>query len=368
MPDLPTRLDLFAAGRRYIRLAPSTRIAQSIVDVVGSDVNLVVGAGSVMGEAITLSLASCFSGLFVETATDDNIDRLAFDRYGLTRFPATPATVLLTFSRVSFAGGAGTISAGTRVQTAGGLQFGVDTDTAVGATALSVTANATALVAGSDSNAPAGQLVQIVDSLFDGTFTVTNAAQAAGGAERESLSAFKGRIRGYFATLRRGTLGAIVFAALDTPGVAVASAFESTNPSTGFPAAIIQLIVGDANGNSSPDVLQAVRDRLLEFRAAGIPVALSGGVVTFQPVRWLLSYATGIDSVATQADVQAVTVAVSQFLSPGETLHRSTLIAAARTVPGVIVSDYSLITPAGDIIPTDTFQVIRVRSTDVTFA
>jgi len=365
--SLPTRQDLFEAGRRYIRLAPNIRISTSIVDVEGSDVNLVLGAGSVMGEAISLQLASCFAGLFVETATGSALDRLAFDRYGLTRFPATPSTVELTFIRPDASFGAGTIPAGTRVQTAAGLQFAVNQDTLVTGVATSVTANATCLVAGSTTNTSEETITAIVDSLFDPTFTVDNFAQAAGGMDQESDAAFKGRIRGYFATLRRATLGAIIFGALDVPGVAVASAFEAVNPGTGLPAALVQLIVGDSNGNSSPSMLQAVQDALLEFRALGIPVVVSGGNVVFQPVQWQLAYSAGIDATQAQNDVQAVTVAVSQFLAPGETLHRSTLISAARTVPGVIVSDTSLVVPPGDIVPVDANDVIRIIPQQVTF-
>jgi uncharacterized phage protein gp47/JayE len=131
--------------------APISQINPAVVDVPGSDVNLLLGSGSVMGEEVVAALAANLQGLFVQTARADRLDRIAFDRYGLTRFPANSATVDLTLSRPA-PGAAGTYDAGSRVQTANGVQFatdidvvfaGADTTKTVGGTALISTALAT---------------------------------------------------------------------------------------------------------------------------------------------------------------------------------------------------------------------------------
>ena len=111
-------------------------------------------------------------------------------------------------------------------------------------------------------------------------------------------------------------------------------------------------------------------DKLLSYRAGGMPVVVSGGTVFFQSVTWALAFQTGFDEDLATARVRAVTVAVSQFLAPGPdngVLYRSSLLAAAKAVPGVILSDASLVYPLGDVVPTDPTQMIRVLPTSVTF-
>jgi uncharacterized phage protein gp47/JayE len=338
-----------------------------VVDVAGSDLNLIAGGVSLMGEEISAQLAQCLLDNFADTAESDALDRLAGDRYGLTRLGATPSTVSLTFSRVSFAAGAGSIVAGTRVQSVSGTQFATDVDVAFGGTDLTKTVTATALVVGPDSNVAPGQLTSIVDAVFDPIITVTNPSWAAGGSDPETDAAFRGRIRGFFATLRRGTLGAIEFGARQVPGIAVATAIEIDNPNTGDPAGAVDLIIADANGNASPTLIQEVEDELLNWRAGGIPVFVSGGVVVDVPVTWSFAIDAGFNQQNVRDEVSAVTVAVAQFLSPGETLLRATLIAAAHSVPGAVLTDGSLLTPLADTVPTATNQILRIRSLDVSF-
>ncbi len=363
---LPSRTDLFAVFRRSVLGAALARINPAVIDVAGSDLNLLAGACSTMGEEISAQLAGCLQDHWSDTASGAGLDRLAADRYNLTRLGATPATVVLTFSRTTNAGGAGVVPAGTRVQTSAGSQFATDVDSTFGALDLSATVTATALIVGPDANVSPLQITSIVDSLFDGTITVTNPSWAAGGTDVETDPAFRARIRDFFSTLRRGTLGAIEFGARQVAGVAVAKAIEVVNPD-GMPAALVQLIIGDAAGNASAPMIQAVEDELLSWRAGGIPTSVIGGTVVYQAVTWALAVDTGFDQQRALAEVSAVTVAVAQFLRPAVTLYRATLIAAARTVPGVIISDSSLQLPLADTVPSTNDTIIRIRATDITF-
>lgn len=367
MADLPNRLDLFDVARRSVRLAPNTRIDPNEVDVAGSDINIVCGIGSVIGENLSAAFARCVRGQFFATARGSQLDRLAGDRLQETRLPESAATVDLVLARPTFAAGAGVVSAGLRVQTAGGTQFALDVDVSFGATDLTKTTTATAVATGPTGNVPAGAITQFIDSPFDATIIPSNASAAAGGADVESDPAFKGRIQGFFKAIRRGILAAITFGATEVPGVAVATAYEIVNPGQGLPAGAVELIVGDANGNATLDMIQAVNDKMIEFRAAGIPVFVSSGLVAYEPVVWDLDFLTGVDTVAATADVRAVTSAITQFLPSGAGLYRGTLIAAAKTVPGVIVRDSSLVAPAGDVFPVDNQHYIRVRPVDVSF-
>jgi len=321
-----------------------------------------------MGEAIVASWAKCMRDLFVDTARGAALDRIAFDRFGVTRKPASAATVDINLHRTSAAAGGGTVAAGTRLTTASGSVFAVEVDVVFGPTDLSKNAPSVAQVVGPSMNVPAGTAWVISDSLFDPSIVATNSTNpAAGGSDAESDAQFRGRIRSYFLTLRRATVGAIQYAATTIPGVSVSSAYEIVNPGNALPAGAVELIIGDDDGNASSDMLQSVRDILLQFRACGIPVFLSGGDVAFESVVYKLGFAPGVDTIRAANEVRSVVVAMAQFLNPGQRLLRSDLIGAARSVPGVVVADDALVAPVGDIIPDDNQQLLRVRPEDVSF-
>jgi uncharacterized phage protein gp47/JayE len=366
----PTAQELFQVGRRAVVTTPGTKLNPSTVDVPGSNINLAVGTSAILGQEIVARGANAMRGAFIDSARGSALDRVCFDRTGLLRFSATPATWDLTISRPAI-GAAGTYSSGSRITAPDGTQFGTNADVVFGASDLSMPVAATALVAGEAGNLPQSTLLSFTDQPFDATMTVAPAGNAAGGTETESDIQFIGRTRGFFPTLRRGVIGAIQFAALQVDGVAVATATEIVNPFSGYPAAFVQLVIGDRNGNASGTMIQAVRDKLLEFRAAGIPVQVIGGSVTFVPVAWKVGVLTGYDEALVISRIRAVTVAVGQFLPPGPdtgVLYRSTLIAVAKTVPGAVISDSSLAYPLTDVVPASIDQMIRILPESVTFA
>ena len=366
----PTRSDLFATGRAAVAGTPNIKINPAVIDVPGSDLNLVVGVPSVMAEEVSARGAMALRGAFAELARGAALDRVLYDRYGLLRNSAGPSTVDLLLARPTTSGGAGTIEAGAVGQTSDGVQFALDTDAVFYASTVGVNVTGTALVAGVGGNTPANTISQWATSIFDSTITITNPKPAAGGVDAEDDIAFLGRARGFFPTVARGTLGAIEFAAKQVPGVAVATATEIVNPSNGYPAAIVQLVIGDANGNATTDMVTAVANALLGFRAGGIYVWVITGTVFQQAVVWQLAFQTGINEALAISRMRAVTVAVSQFLPPGPangSLLVSSLTAAAKSVPGVIIGQNALVLPAGDVVPTNAQQMIRIASTDVSF-
>ena len=372
----PTRSELFSTGRQAIVGMPGTKINPAMVDVPGSDVNLAVAVPATIGHAAVVGGAVAMRGAFIDSARGPALDRVVADRYGLTRCDATPATVDLPLSRPTFAGGAGTMDAGFIVQTADGQQFGFNAAVSWGTTDLTKTVVATALAAGEAGNVAPGTLTQMATAPFDSTITVAtptgfvgNPTGATGGTETEDDIVFIARVRGYLPTLSRGILGAIEFGARQVPGVLVATATEIVNPDSGMPAAAVQLVVGDRNGLASSSMLQSVADKMLEYRALGIPVFIASGLVRNVSVTWRIGFMAGYDEDLIVSRIRAVTVAISQFLPPGPdagTLRISALLSAARSVPGAIVSDDSLIFPLGDVVPTTAFEMLRVQPTDVT--
>ena len=366
-----TRADLFAIGRRAVATTPGTRLNPAVCDIPGSDLNIAIGVSAVIGEEVSMRGAAAQRGCFAELARGAQLDRVIYDRSGLLRFGATPSNVDLTLSRPTPGSPTpGTYVSGSVVQTSNGLQFGLNTDAVFGNTTTSVTVAATCLSSGSDTNAPAGAITGFSTQPFDATLTVANPASAAGGTDSEDDISFLGRYRGYFPNIRRATLGAIEYGAKTVQGVAVATAIEILNPNGGMPAAAVELVVGDLNGNASSQMLQDVATALLGWRAAGIPVFIKGGSVTYVAVRWKIPVLTGFDQQLAYDRVRAVTVAVSQFLPPGPdngVLYRSALISAAKTVPGIVLNDASLVFPIADIVPSSTQEILRVQSTGVIF-
>lgn len=378
MPSLfPTANELFQVGRRAVVTTPGTKINPAVVDVPGSNINLAVGTAAVLGQEIVKRGADAMRGAFIDSARGAQLDRVVFDRTGLLRFSATPATWDLMLTRPAGPPAPGTYPAGSRITAPDGTQYGTNADVVFGPGDRSLPVSVTALVAGDAGNLPGSTPLAFVDQPFDTTLTVAPALDAfgalktaAGGTETETDIQLIGRVRGFFPTLRRGVLEAIQFGALQVDGVAVATATEIINPFSGFPAAFVQLVIGDRNGAASSTMIQDVIDTLLEFRAGGIPVQVLGGQVINVSVVWKLAFLTGFDEQLATARVRAVTVALAQFLPPGPeggTLYRSSLIAAARSVPGVIVAEDGLAFPLGDLVPADPTTMIRVLSTSVTF-
>ena len=261
MTMFATRSELFSVGRAAVAGTPNIRLNPAVADIPGSDLNLAIGIDSVIGEEVVSRGASAMRGAFAETARGAQLDRVAYDRYGLRRFSATPASVDLVLSRPTpGAPTPGIYTAGSVVQTADGVQFGLDEDAVFGNFDTIVQVAATCATVGASTNVTANMITAFSTSPFDPTLTVNNPASAAGGTDTESDIQFLGRIRGFFPTVSKAILGAIEYGAKQVPGVAVATATEILNPSGGFPAGAVQLVVGDRNGNASSTMLTAVSD------------------------------------------------------------------------------------------------------------
>ena len=95
--------------------------------------------------------------------------------------------------------------------------------------------------------------------------SVTNPEAFNTGTDEENPEAAKVRFRQMIQSLSMGTNQSLVYAAESVPGVAGASLFEST-----YGAVVIY--AHDANGDLSGDLQQAVADKLVAYKPAGIKV------------------------------------------------------------------------------------------------
>lgn len=367
--DWPTRLDLYAIGRDYIRQR-ATKIDPSQVDVLGSDVNLFVGSNSVVADAVLKQLIYSSARLFLDGATDDDLDRLAYDRYGLTRKGASAALGGVTMSRASYALGAGSVPIGTKLTTQGGAEYITLSTGVFGATSLTAQSivNVRAVQAGKATQVLAGTITKFAtpSALFDSTIQVTNLLSTAGGEDSEDDSTFRSRIRNFWTTARRGTLAAIQFGALTVPGVVSAQAIEALT-STGLPARVVNLYIADSSGVASTQLAQLVSTALADYRAAGIAVIVNNSLPLLVTVQLQLTFAAGVDTVTLGNQICAALVEYINTLPVNSALYISDLYTVLKRYAddGLIVTQGSIVSPTGDLVPSVN-QTIRATLATVT--
>jgi uncharacterized phage protein gp47/JayE len=303
-------------------------------------------------EAVRFSL-ELHRKTFFETAEGEDLDTLAEDHFGIERQGGEMAIGEVTFSRATTAAGNVLIPAGTRVSTPDGLLFATTEEILL--TGLSLDAAIEALEVGEEGIVDAGTITVLVDKLLaDSSIGVTNAERTAGGIKAETDSDFRARLRGYLATVRRGTVSALAFGATQVAGVLQASVDETNFPPTVY--------IADFAGSANSALIAAVQAELDNWRPAGTQVNVVGATVVNQAIALTLTFAAGSDTAAARDQAIDAVVAAVNALGIGETLFRAQIIAAAGAVAGVknvVVSN-----PSGDVVPTAS-QLIRTTHATV---
>jgi uncharacterized phage protein gp47/JayE len=293
--------------------------------------DVLMRGGAAMADAVIRFGAQALIDTFIASASGQALTDLVNDHLNIQRKEASAAQVTVEFERTS-GGGAGNIPAGTRVATgfdAAGNQVVFTTDVAVPVPAANngpFAVACTAEVAGPDGNAAAGTVVNILDVLFDSTFTVENPATAGGGQDRESDDQLRSRARLFFATLRRGTLAALEFGALLVPTVGVAVAVEDQQ------SGLVTVRVSDADGNSTAQMIADVETELENWRCAGTIVQVAGGIRSVVDVVAQLTVRPRFNVAARESDFEDAYSARVDKLRVGETLFLDMIIAALITV------------------------------------
>lgn len=128
MADFPNQNDLFRIERDEI-LIRNSRLSRESVEREGTDVNILLAASAAAADEVVGQLTDVCAGNFLDAASGQSLDRLVFDRYGLTRKPAAPSLGSVEFSTTVNNPSAFTIPAGAIVQTTDGIQFQVTSST-----------------------------------------------------------------------------------------------------------------------------------------------------------------------------------------------------------------------------------------------
>lgn len=356
---LPTREDYFQIGAQEVfarsaARASSQRISPEAVFAEGTDINIILAAQSAMADEATRHLALRMAALFLDSAEGEDLDRLVADRFSPTvvRRQAAPAVVQLQFTRTDTSAPV-TFDVGAKFRTTTGTEFELAAAVAIPlGSSGPVTGVAQAVLAGTGGNAGANTITQFVTSPTDTTVVVTNLEPASGGTDVETDESLRERARDFFRTARRGTLSAIEFGALTVAGISSATAIEILDPQSGLPTGVVQVFIADQNGQSNQVLAESVRNALLEFRAAGVIVDVLTSQPSFQQIDYVIRFRDGTDTRAAADQLKAITVATVNVLAPGEPLLRSLLFSIARSIPGAIVPDDAIQTPAGDVLST----------------
>jgi uncharacterized phage protein gp47/JayE len=370
--DLPKLNDLLGIARDEI-LARNALISQDAVNRDGSDVNVLLAAMAAMSEEVVMQLAYVAGGLFLDSATGDQLDRYAQDRYGLIRKSASSSLGSVTFSLPTPAVVGFTIPDGTTLQALDGNQFLTIGDTVFNAVQSSLIVPVRSSLAGGGQNEKAGQITALVGAVAgapDG-LSVNNTLATAGASDDESDTSLRDRCRRFFITSRRGTLSALEAGALSVPGVVSAQAVEVLD-ALGRPARMVLLMIADqytdqyatysvvplAYQTQSQQLAASVYSGLDEYRAAGIYVQVQVAQVIMQPVTLNLTFLAGVDVDFTAVVAKAAIVNYINSLLPGDALNPASLQAVLRTVPGLQITGAEIQSPLG-VISVKPLQVLR---------
>lgn len=328
-----------------------------------------LGGGSAMlaDESMRYYLA-LFSELFFDTAVGAALDRLALDRLGLERKPATAAYGTVTWTKGD-SGAAYDIPAGTvfRATLADGTTYTASSlyDVSIRADQVSVPVAVQADAVGRSSNLAVLTLDEVATPLVaDPTATCTNTARLAGGSDAETDAAFRDRIRRYYSTLRRGTVDALKTGALSVPGVAFVTVDESTIEDDG----IVRVYVGDPDASSNSTLASLVETELENWRAAGVMVEVLGAGRDDRYCTLQVEIERGADLIAAAAAIRAAVIGHSEAIPPGRPARLSRIANAVHDASASVLACVvtSLGTAEGeDIEPAHPHLAVRFGSLPV---
>jgi hypothetical protein len=313
--------------------------------------------------------------LTYDGAKGSELDALVAERTRrqVSRIGAAPARAVIAVARP--AGGAllaQTIAAGEVIgDIAGGssVTFATDFDLpfAAGQTGP-IYSTATATAAGSLTNVDQGSIARFVSptSFSDLTFVPSAVEVIAGGTDLEKDDPLIQRAEEWEQKRARGTLSAIELGALTVPGIVQASVEEPTNV-FGDPTGQVALYLADINGNCNSSLVAAVRLALRSWRCAGSVPVFYASTPSYQGIVLHLGVLDGYSTSTVQQLARGAVVAATNILAPKATLQRSALFAALRSVPGAVVGDDAIVSPALDVVPTNG-ATLRTRPDLVSFA
>jgi len=112
---------------------------------------------------------------------------------------------------------------------------------------------------------------------------------------------------------------------------------------------MVRLYISDAAGRSNSLLVAAVRRALLEFRGGGVPVDIFSTRPEYATIEYSVGFMSNANQEAAINQLKSLTVAVVNLTPAKAPLQRSLLFSLARSVPGLVVRDNAVLSPAGDL-------------------
>lgn len=375
MADFPTRTDLFRVARDRA-LSLNAQLSADVIERDGTDANILLAGGSAMADSVVAQLLHVCRNQYLDSAEDEGLERLAFDRYNLVKKPAAPSLGTAKFTTTAANPLAFTIPANTVLSTGDGTQFVTTVATTFPAASSGpIYVPIRSVLAGFNQQAKKLTITNIISTIAGAPtdLEVTNEVATAGAADRESDDSLRDRCRRFWTTQQRGTLAAIENAALAVPGVVKASAIEVLD-AAGRPGRWVQLLISDrftdalvtvnqtsaAYDAQSQSLAKTVFLALSNYRCGGNYVQVIVAQVVMLQVRLDLTFSTDVDPTITAEAARAALVNYVNELSPGDSFVPEDAVAVLEKVNGLIITGNEIAVPSGTVVPR-AMQVIRTN-------
>lgn len=356
MATMPTYQALY----EIVKAAIQSRRPDLTDFVEGSVLDAFAGASAALADESLRSVVQLFAEKFFSTAQGDALDALALDFFGITRKNATSATGVVQWTRGDEEDPY-TIPAGATFRARVGDQsFDVESVEAVqmldGLTEVDIPCTTT--LKGRRTNLAAGVVDTVVSSGAPSgePASVTNSDPFAGGSDTETDEAFRGRIRRYFSTLRKGTTDAIAYGALSVPGVSVVAVDESLVEVD----QTVRVYIGDPDARSNDDLVEAVETELFNWKACGVQVWVLGAEREEVPLTLEVEVETGADLDVVAAAIRASVVGYGDTLGAGQGAAVSRIERAVQDASDLVLAcDLTAPETSGRISPSANNAAIR---------
>ena len=356
MPDVASQGQRIKVAQRAVRSIPGAKLDPAAITKTGSLANILTSIGIALCEDVESRVLAKLVALTFQAAGDELDAAVAEATFGIvTRFGASPSRVPLALARpISGYMPSGTLVAGTKIA-CGSLLFTLDAPVSFATSqAGPIGVNATCTAAGSQTNTGLTSVFAIDGSnpSFDPAITVTPTDVGAGGGDKELDPALIARAMQFPQAVKGATAAAVQFGALLVPGVRQAVTVEQTSL-YGAQAGRPILYIGDANGQANSALVAAVKAQLLEYRVLGFAPFVVGSTPIFQAITIGNGFGvqSGYDTGAVQSMASAAIVAAVNGLAPNAPLLLPIIKTALQAVPGTIVPDTCVVTPALDVYP-----------------
>ena len=354
-------------------LSQNALLSKDVAQRPATDLNVILASIAALADEVMGTLIYVSAGCFVGSAQGQQLDRLAADRFGLTRKSAAGSQGTVTFSVPTPSASTFTIPDSTQLQALDGNQFLTVGNQVFNSGQSSLVVPIRSALAGSTQNELANQITSLLAGITGAPagLTVTNTLATFGAADDESDADFRSRIQSFFVTARRGTLSAIEQGALQVLGCVRASAIEVLD-AIGRPARLVLLVVADqytdqfanysvvppAYVTQSQQFTATVFAGLNDYRAAGIYVQVSVAQVVLQSFALSLTFQAGADVDVTATIAKAAIVNYTNALSPGQSWSPANAQLALLAIPGLNITGNEIVSPQG-VISCHPIQVIR---------